>query len=70
LRREDGVEDTSDGGGHDSEEEGGEEEKHEKEGHYKGEAMHFEDEMVGVTDMLQDPHPHVDIRLATSFALL
>jgi hypothetical protein len=49
---------------------GGEEEKHEKEGHYKGEAMHFEEEMVGVTDMLQDPHPHVDIRLATSFALL
>jgi hypothetical protein len=54
------VDDTSDNGGHDSEEEG----------HYEGEARHYEDEVVGVTDLLQDPHPHTDILRATSFALL
>jgi hypothetical protein len=50
------VEDTSDDGGHDSEEE--EEEHEEEEGHY-----------VGVMDLLQDPHPHVDTGLATLFVL-
>jgi hypothetical protein len=76
LRREEEVEDTSDGGGQDSEEEKEEEElelqeeeEHEEEGHYEGEARHYEDE-VGVTDLPQDPHPHADTRLATSFALL
>jgi hypothetical protein len=68
------VEDTSDGGGQDSEEEEElelqqEEEQHE-EGHYEGEARHYEDEVVGVTDLPQDPHPHVDTGLATSFTLL
>jgi hypothetical protein len=60
LQWEEEVEDTSDDGGHDSEEEG----------HYEGEARHYEDEVVGVTDLLQDLHPHTDILLATSFALL
>jgi hypothetical protein len=59
LWLEEEVEDTSDDGGQDSEEEG----------HYEGEG-HYEDEVVGVTDLLQDPHPHADTGLATSFALL
>jgi hypothetical protein len=71
LRREGEVEDTSDGRGQDSEEEEElelqheeeEEEEHEEEGHY-------EDEVVGVMDLPQDPHPHADTGLATSFALL
>jgi hypothetical protein len=57
--REEEVEDTSDGRGQDSEEE---------EGHYEGEARHYEDEVV--MDLLQDPHPHADTGLATSFTLL
>jgi hypothetical protein len=61
LRREEEVEDTSDGGGQDSREE---EEQHEEE------ERHYKDEVVGVTDLLQDPHPHTDIGLATSFDLL
>jgi hypothetical protein len=65
------VKDTSDGGGHDfEEEEEPEEEEEEEEGHYEGEARHYEDEVVGVIDLLQDLHPHIDIGLATSFALL
>jgi hypothetical protein len=60
------VEDTSDDGGHDSEEE--EEEHEEEEGHYEGEG-HYEDEVVGVMDLLQDPHPHADTGLATLFVL-
>jgi hypothetical protein len=28
------------------------------------------DEGMGVTGMLQDPHPHAELGLATSFALL
>jgi hypothetical protein len=75
------VEDTSDGRGHDSEEEEEEEEElelqqeeeeeHEEEkGHYKGEARHYEDEVVGVMDLPQDLHHHADTGLATSFALL
>jgi hypothetical protein len=68
------VADTSDGGGHDSkeeeEQEPEQEEQHEEEGHYEGEARHYKDEVVGVTDLLQDLHSHIDTRLATSFALL
>jgi hypothetical protein len=56
------VEDTSDGRGQDTEEEE-EEEPEQEEGHY-------ESEVVGVMDLLQDLHPHIDIGLATSFALL
>jgi hypothetical protein len=63
LRREEEVEDTSHSRGQDSEEE-------EEEGHYEGEAMHYEGEAVWVTDLPQDPHPHDDTGLATSFALL
>jgi hypothetical protein len=49
LRRKKEVKDTSDGGGQDSEEEEQEpeEEEHEVEGHYKGEAKHYEDEVLG-----------------------
>jgi hypothetical protein len=68
------VEDTSDSGEQDSEEEEEDEElelqQQEEEGHYKGEARLYEDEVVGVTDLPQDPHPHADTGLATSFALL
>jgi hypothetical protein len=39
-------------------------------GHYEGEAMHYEDEAVWVTDLPQDPHPHANTGLATSFALM
>jgi hypothetical protein len=59
---------------HDSEEEEEQEpeqeEDEEEEGHYEGEARHYEEEVVGVTDLLQDPHPHADTGLATSFTLL
>jgi hypothetical protein len=41
LRREEEVEDTSDGRGQDSEEE------EEEEGYYEGESRHYEDEVVG-----------------------
>jgi hypothetical protein len=55
LRREEKVEDTSDGRGQDFEEEDElelqEEEEHEEEGHYEGEARHYEDEVLGVTDL-------------------
>jgi hypothetical protein len=54
----------------DEEEEEEEHEEEEEEGHYEGEARHYEDEVVGVTNLLQDLHPHADTRLATSFALL
>jgi hypothetical protein len=76
LQQEEEVEDTSDGAGQDSEEEEleleqqQEEEEHEEEGHYEGEARHYDDEVVGVTDLLQDSHPHANTGLATSFALL
>jgi hypothetical protein len=60
LRREEEVEDTFDGRGHDSEEEEEQEPKQEEEeeeeqheeGHYEGEARHYEVEVVGVTDLL------------------
>ncbi len=48
----------------------GDEDEEEEEGHYEGEARHYEDEVVGVTDLPQDPHRHVDTGLATLFALL
>jgi hypothetical protein len=72
LRREEEVEDTSNGGGQDFKEEveEQEQEQEQEEGHYEGEAKHYEDEVVGVTDLLQDSHPHIDTGLATSFALL
>jgi hypothetical protein len=86
LRREEEVEDTSDDGGQDSKEEEEEEEElelelelqeeeeeeehEEEEGHYEGETRHYEDEVVGVTDLPQDPHPHTDTGLATLFFLL
>jgi hypothetical protein len=68
LQWEEEVEDTSDGGGQDSEEEvelelqeeEEEEEHEEEEGHYKGEARHYEDNVVGVTDLPQETHPHTN----------
>jgi hypothetical protein len=61
-----GLEKTSNGGGQDSEEE---EEGHEEgEGHEDGAGL--DDEGVGVTGLLQDLHPHTDLGVATSFALL
>jgi hypothetical protein len=50
-----GLEETSDGG-QDSEEE--------------EEGAGLDDEGVGVTGLLQDPHPHTDLGVVTSFALL
>jgi hypothetical protein len=55
-----GLEKTSNGGGQDSEEE--------EEGHEDGAGL--DDEGVGVTGLLQDLHPHTDLGVATSFALL
>jgi hypothetical protein len=54
--------DLDEDGGQDSEEE------EEEEGHKDGAGLY--DEGVGVTDLLQDPHPHAELGLATSFALL
>jgi hypothetical protein len=45
-----------------------EEEDEGEEGHEDGVGLH--DEGVGVTGLLQDPHPHTELGLATSFALL
>jgi hypothetical protein len=47
----------------------------EEEGHEEGEEGHEEgveldDEGVGVMGLLQDPHPHTNLGVATSFALL
>jgi hypothetical protein len=58
-----GLEETSDGGGQDSEEEDDKEEGHE-------DGAGLDDEGVGVTDLLQDPHPHTDLGVVISFALL
>jgi hypothetical protein len=68
------LKETSDGRGQDSEDEEYEEE-HEEEGHEEGEEGHEEgvgldDERVGVTGLLQDPHPHTDLGVATLFAFL
>jgi hypothetical protein len=51
------------------------EEDEEEMGHREGEEGHKEgavldDEAVGVMGLLQDPHPHTDLGVATSFALL
>jgi hypothetical protein len=54
-----GLKETSNGGGRDSEEE---------EGHEDGAGL--DDEGVGVTCLLQDPHPHTILGVATLFALL
>jgi hypothetical protein len=61
-----GLEDTSDGGGHDSEEE--EEHEEGEEGHVEGVGPY--DEGMGVKGLLHDPHPHTDLGVATSFALM
>jgi regulator of replication initiation timing len=55
-----------------------EEEEEEEEGHEEGEEREegheddagLYDKGVGVTGLLQDPHPHAELGLATSFALL
>jgi hypothetical protein len=52
-------EDLDEDGGQDSEDE---------EGHEDGVGLY--DEGVGVMGLLQDPHPHTELGLATSFALL
>jgi hypothetical protein len=39
-----------------------------EEGHDDGAGLYYEG--VGVTGLLQDPHPHVNLGLATSFTLL
>jgi hypothetical protein len=55
-----GLKETSNGGGRDSEEE--------EEGHEDG--VGLDDEGVGVTGLLQGPHPHTNLGVATLFALL
>jgi hypothetical protein len=63
------LKETSDGGGQDSEEEEYEvEHEEEEEGHEEG--VGLDDEWVGVTGLLQDPHPHTDLGVATLFAFL
>jgi hypothetical protein len=67
------VEDTSDGGGQDSKEEEEELELElelELQQQQQQEEGHYEDEVVGVMDLPQDPHPHTDTGLAHLFALL
>jgi hypothetical protein len=66
-----GLEKTSNGGQDSVEEEDEEEDKghdEEEEGHEEG--AWLDDEGVGVTGLLQDPHPHTDLGVATLFALL
>jgi hypothetical protein len=53
-----GLEDTSDGG----------EQEEEEEEHGEGAGLY--DKGVGVAGLLQDPHPHIDLEVTTSFALL
>jgi hypothetical protein len=60
------LEETSDGGGQYFEEEEDEEDHKEEEGHEEGAGLDDE----GVVVLLQDPHPHTDLGVATSFALL
>jgi hypothetical protein len=70
---EEEVEDTSDGGGQDSKEEEEELELElelELQQQQQQEEGHYEDEVVGVMDLPQDPHPHTDTGLAHLFALL
>jgi hypothetical protein len=70
LRREEEVEamrleeeDLDEDGGQDSEED-----EQEEEGHKDSVGLY--NEGVGVTGLLQDPHPHAELGLATSFTLL
>jgi hypothetical protein len=70
LQREGEVEDTSDGRGQDSEEEEELELQHEEEEEEHEEEGTTRTRWWGVMDLPQDPHPHADIGLATSFALL
>jgi hypothetical protein len=56
-----GLEETSNGGGQDSEDE-------DEEGHE--DSARLDNEGVGVTGLLQDSHPHTDLGVATTFALL
>jgi hypothetical protein len=71
-----GLKDPSDSEGQDSEEEDEEEKGHEEgeEGINEGEGARRRCKAVrwggGVTGLFQDPHPHADLGLATSFALL
>jgi hypothetical protein len=51
----------------DLDEDGGQDSK-EEEGHEDGVGLY--NDGVGVTGLLQDPHPHIELGLATSFALL
>jgi hypothetical protein len=51
----------------DLDEDGGQDSK-EEEGHEDGAGLY--NDGVGVTGLLQDPHPHIELGLATSFALL
>jgi hypothetical protein len=62
-----GLEETSDDE-QDSVEEEEENEHDEEEGHKEGAGL--DDEGVGVTGLLQDPHPHIDLGVATLFTLL
>jgi hypothetical protein len=57
------LEETPNSGGQYSEEDDEEEEGHD-------EGVGLDDEGVGVMGLLQDSHPHVDLGVATSFALL
>jgi hypothetical protein len=66
-----GLEETSDGGQDSVEEEDEEEDKgHDEEEEEHEEGVWLDDEGVGVTGLLQDPHPHADLGVATLFVLL
>jgi hypothetical protein len=56
-------EDLDEDGGQDSKDE-----EDEEEGHEDGVGLY--NEGVGMMGLLQDPHPHAELGLATSFALL
>jgi hypothetical protein len=45
-----------------------EEDGHDEEGHEEGVELDYEG--MRLTGLLQDPHPHTDLGVATSFALL
>jgi hypothetical protein len=59
----------------DLDEDGGQHSEEEEEGHEEGEERNEDNvglynEGVGVIGLLQDPYPHSELGLATSFALL
>jgi hypothetical protein len=66
----DAHKDPFNGGGQDEEghKEGEKRLNEGEEGHDDGAGLYYEG--VGVTGLLQDPHPHVNLGLATSFTLL